>query len=162
MLDKLLHLLHGLPPDLVVAVISSVPVVELRGGVPAGVFLLHLPLWRVYVVAVTANILCVTPILLGFEWVTGHLQDKPLVGPILRWALEHAEKKKAFVDRYGMWALTLWFAMPVPGFGAWSGVLVGPLAGLSFWRCLAALAIGTATAGAIVSGLVAGGVLVMK
>jgi hypothetical protein len=41
-------------------------------------------------------------------------------------------------------------------------VLVGPLAGLSFWRCLAALAMGTTVAGGIVSGLVAGGVLAMK
>ncbi len=116
MLDKMLVWLHGLPPDFVVAVISSAPVVELRGGIPAGVFLLKLPLWRVFIVAVIANILCVTPILLGFEWVTGHLQDKPLVGPILRWALEHAEKKKAFVGQArDVGADAVVRAVPIPG-----------------------------------------------
>jgi uncharacterized membrane protein len=159
MLEKMLHLLNGLPPDLVVALISSAPVVELRGGIPAGVCLLKLPLWRVFLVAVVANIIVVTPLLAGFEWMCEHFNQTPVIGRLLKWAVEHMHKRKPFVDKYGLLALTAWFATPVPGFGAWSGVILGPMAGISFWRCLACLAAGTTIAGGIVSALTMGGVL---
>ena len=41
---------------LYVFLISMVPLIELRGAIPAGV-LLDLPLWSVYVVAIIGNML---------------------------------------------------------------------------------------------------------
>lgn len=154
--------MHGLPPDLVVAALAGMPISEVRGGIPAGYFLLNLPLWRATVVAVLAEIAVLTPLLVGFEWMTKHLQQAPIIGPVVRWSLEHANKKKHFVEKYGMWAMTLWCAAPIPGFGGWSGFLIGPLAGLPFIQCFIAVVIGTAIQGSLVAGLVAGGHMVAR
>jgi len=159
MTERLLEMLQGLPPDLLVAVLSAAPVSELRGGIPVGLLVLHLPLWRVWLVAVVANILVVSPIVWGFEWLTDALEQRPVLGGIFRWAVHHARSKRAMVEKHGMWALTLWCALPVPGAGAWTGALIGPLVGMPFWRTMTCVALGTAIASGLVTALTLGGVL---
>ena len=160
MTEKLLHLLRGLPPDLIVAVLSALPVSELRGGIPAGVAM-GLSLWRVWIVAVLANIISVIPVLLGFEWAAEVFANKPVLGGLVSWLIKRARSKEQAVRRYGVWALTLFVAVPLPVTGAWTGALVASVFGMPFWRALACIAIGVLLASGIVSALTMAGVLVV-
>ncbi len=160
MTEKLLSLLHGLPPDLIVGVLSALPVSELRGGIPAGVAL-GVPLWRVWLVAVVANIISVIPVLLGFEWAAEVFANKPLLGGMVTWLIRRARSKQPLVERHGIWALTLFVAIPLPVTGAWTGALVASVFGMPFWRALACIALGVLIASAIVTVLTMGGVLVV-
>ena len=54
---------HGLPAELVVLVISTLPIFELRGGIPLGAFL-ELAWWKTYLMAVIGNLIPVVPLLL--------------------------------------------------------------------------------------------------
>lgn len=161
MTDKLLAMLAGLPPDVIVAALSALPVSELRGGIPAGVAL-GLPLWRVWPVAVVANILSVIPVLLCFEWVSDTFVDKPVLGGFITLLLRRARSKKDAVDRYGVWALALFVAIPLPVTGAWTGALVGSVFGMGFWRALACIAVGVLIASGIVTALTVAGVFVVS
>lgn len=158
MTQTLLHALNGLPHLLIVGLLSAAPVSELRGGIPVGLLLYKLPLWHVWIVAVIANIVVVAPIVAGFEWLTNTVEKKPLVGGVLRWAVHHARSRQAMVEKYGMVALTFWCALPLPGAGAWTACLLGPLVGMRFWRTMLCIALGVMIASGIVTGLTLGGV----
>ncbi len=158
MTDKLLSLLQGLPPDLIVAILSALPVSELRGGIPAGVAL-GLPVWRVWIVAVLANIVSVIPVLLGFEYVADLLAEKPVLGRFVAWLIRRARAKEEAVRRYGPWALTLFVAVPLPVTGAWTGAIVASVFGIRFRRAIACISVGVLLASAIVTALTLAGVL---
>jgi len=161
MTERLLQALRDLPPDVIVAILSALPVSELRGGIPAGAAL-GLPIWRVWLVAVAANILSVMPVLAGFEWVANALAEKPLLGRVVAWLIRRARSKKELVDRHGVWALTLFVAVPLPVTGAWTGALVGSVFGMPFWRAMACIAVGVLLASVIVTVLTLAGVFTVQ
>ncbi|MBC7288052.1 MAG: small multi-drug export protein [Armatimonadetes bacterium] len=160
MTEKLLAALHGLPPDVIVAVLSALPVSELRGGIPAGVAL-GLSLQRAWLVAVLANIISVIPVLLGFEWFSELCIHRPLLGSIVGWLIRRARSKEEAVRRHGAWALTLFVGIPLPMTGAWTGALIASVFGMPFWRALGCIILGVLMASAIVSSLTVAGVLVV-
>ena len=88
----------GIPGDLIVIILSALPVSELRGGIPAG-FVLDLPVWRTFVLAVVANVLSVVPILLWAEWAASKLGRWP---PLGRFSDVRSEVR---VSRCTPWAL---------------------------------------------------------
>ncbi|MCX7600212.1 MAG: small multi-drug export protein [Armatimonadetes bacterium] len=162
MTEKLFEALHGLPADLIVAVLSAAPISELRGGIPVGLLALKLPLWRVWLVAVMANIIAVAPLAAGLDWLTHVLADKPVVGKIFRWSVRRAERKKDLVDRYGFPALVFFCAVPLPGTGAWTSAMIGPLVGMRFRTTMAAVALGVIIASGIVTALTLAGVFAVQ
>lgn len=147
----------GVPPILVVAILSALPVSEIRGGIPAGIAL-GLPLWRTLLFGIPCNVLSVVPVLLWFEPASKYLADKPVIGGFIRWLLRRARKREAAVRKYGVFALTLFVAVPLPVTGAWTGSIVASVFGLEFWRSLLCVVLGVCIASIIVS-LVCLGVL---
>jgi uncharacterized membrane protein len=140
----------GVPPVLVVAILSALPVSEVRGGIPAG-FALGVPLWRTLLFAIPCNVLSVVPVLLWFEPASKYLGDKPLIGGLIRWLLRRARKREQAVRKYGVLALTLFVAVPLPVTGAWTGSIVASVFGLDFWRSLLCVVLGVCIASTIVS-----------
>ncbi len=161
MTERLLHALQGLPPEVIVAILSALPVSELRGGIPAGVAL-GLPVFRTWLVAVIANIASVVPVVLLFKWAADLLSDKPLLGGLVSWLIKRARAKQPVVERHGVWALTLFVAIPLPVTGAWTGAVVASVFGMRFWRAMACIALGVLIASAIVTALTLGGVLAIS
>lgn len=162
MTEKLFEALRGLPPDLIVAALSATPVSELRGGIPVGLLVLKLPLWRVWLAAVVANILAVAPLAAGLDWLTRVLADKPVVGKLFRWSIRRAESKKDVVAKYGFPALVFFCAIPLPGTGAWTSAMIGPLVGMRFAKTMAAVALGVLIASGIVTALTLAGVFAVQ
>jgi len=148
------HIQHALlsahlPPWLVVAVLAAMPVSEVRGAVPAGLFL-GLSLWTIVPLVVPCSVLPTIPILLWFEPVAAYLSDKPVIGRLIRWVLAKARKRDDLVRRYGVFALTLFAAVPLPMFGTWTGAPIAVVFGMPFWRSLACLFLGACIQTALV------------
>ena len=140
----------GVPPILVVAILSALPVSEIRGGIPAGLAL-GLPLWWTLLFGIPCNVLSVVPVLLWFEPASKYLGDKPVIGGLIRWLLRRARKREKAVRKYGVFALTLFVAVPLPVTGAWTGSIVASVVGLEFWRSLLCVVLGVCIASIIVS-----------
>ena len=108
--------------------------------------------------AIVSNVLSVLPIVLGFNWVAERLADKPLVGRLITGLIRRARSKEEMVKKHGVWAVTLFVAIPLPVTGAWTGSLVAAVFGMRFGRVLFCLTVGVIIASAIITSLTLAGV----
>jgi len=134
--------------------ISMVPLVELRAGIPAGVAM-GLD-WRVAVALCTIGNMVPVPIIFFFarrvlEWGA----DKPVIGKFFTWCLKKGhhggEKLKAKAGKGMFWALLLFVGIPLPGTGAWTGTLAASLLDLDFKKSIVAITCGVLLAAVIIT-----------
>ena len=145
--------LHETPlgEALLTMLISMLPVVELRGGLPAGVAM-GLPVPAAFLASLIGNMIPVPFIILFvrplFKWIRVHIPK--LEGFVSR--LEaRAKAKSANVVRYQTWGLLLFVAVPLPGTGAWTGALIAALLDLRLKLAVPAITAGVFLAGIIIS-----------
>ncbi len=149
-------------PEMVVVLLSAAPISEVRGGIPYGLAVAQFPLWKTLLLAIPANVIIAVPVLLGFNWAAANLADKPLLGRVISHVLRKARSKEEMVNKYGVWAVTLFVAVPLPVTGAWTGSAVAAVFGMDFWRALGCVALGVMLAGAIVTLATCGGIEAYK
>ena len=153
---------------LYIFLISMVPLVELRGAIPAAQFIhemdssFSMPL--AYLIAVVGNMLPVPIIFLFARKVLEWGADKPVIGGFFSFCLEKGhkggEKLKQKTGGGLYWALLLFVGIPVPGTGAWTGTLAASLLDMDFKKSSVYIMGGVILAGIIMgtlSLLVAGG-----
>ncbi len=128
------------------------PVVELRGAVPAGAAM-ELPFWPVYLVSVLGNLLPVPFLVLFAKTVLQKLATLPKVGGFFSGIIKKADQKAAEIGSYEKWGLFVLVAIPLPGTGAWTGSLVAALLRMRLGSAFLVIA-----AGVLASGLIMGGV----
>lgn len=117
----------GLPDWATLMAISAMPVVELRGGVPVGIWM-GMPTARVFGLCVAGNMIPIPVILLALK--SGFVQR--LAKPVLDRA---REKASSFGDEESQaLALTLFVGIPLPGTGAWTGAMGAFLLGMPFQK----------------------------
>lgn len=136
--------------------ISMLPVVELRLGLPYGIAIgLNYPL--ALISAVVGNLLPVPFIIMFIKNVLAFLREKiaKLDGFITRLE-ERAHLKSEVVTKYGQIGLCLLVAIPLPGTGAWTGALVAALMGMNLRKAMPAIIIGVLIASAIMTGVTFG------
>ena len=135
-----------------VFLISMLPLIEIRGAMPYAVFW-GLPLVPSIIVAVIGNMLPVPFIFLFARKVLEWGKDKKVIGPFFTWCLEKGEKggrkleEKAGRGLY--WALFLFVGIPLPGTGAWTGMLAASILNMDFRKSTLAALAGVLLAGAI-------------
>lgn len=131
--------------------VSMIPVVELRGGIPFGVTQ-GLPVWAAYLAAVTGNILPVPFILVYirnvFKWMRRHL---PRLNRLVDRLERKAHLKGQTVTKYKYLGLILFVAIPLPGTGAWTGALAAAFLDMPLRKALPSILIGILIAGAAIS-----------
>ena len=133
------------------ALVSMLPVVELRGGIPFGVAA-GLPLPLAALAAIIGNMLPIPFLILFtrrvFEWL--HRRIPMLEGLISKMEAK-ADSKKDLVLKYKFWGLLLLVAIPLPGTGAWTGALVATVMDLRLKSAMPAIFCGVLAAAVIVS-----------
>ena len=138
--------------------ISMLPVVELRGGLPAGVAM-GLPISVAFAASLAGNMIPVPFIILFvrplFQWVRIHI---PKLEGFISHLEARAEAKSADVLRYQTWGLLIFVAIPLPGTGAWTGTLAGSILDMKFKDVVKACMGGVLLAG-IIMGLASAGLL---
>lgn len=155
--QRLVEALHGLPGPYIVAITSMLPVLEVRGGVIAGL-LLGLPAGPTLVYACLGNFLAITPALLFVEPMSRWLYQNRFTNRLFHRAFEHAKRKEAFINKWGVLGLTLFMLPPIPGNGAWTAVIIAIALGLHRGRALGAIYLGIILSGALVALLTYGGI----
>lgn len=154
-MSSLVTWLGWLPDQLIVILIAALPVIELRGAIPVGVWLLGLPTWEVFLLAMVGNILPLPFIFWLLPPLRRWATHWPVIGPALRWAEERAMKRRHQVETYGFWGLVAFVGVPLPGTGAWTGALVAVLLNMNPWRGFLACSLGVLAAGVLISVLAA-------
>lgn len=135
---------------------AMIPVVELRGAIPAGTAA-GLEPWEAFVLACLGNMVPVPFIILFARRLLIVLRRKykKLNNLILR-IQNRAKDKAQLVRDYEMLGLILLVAIPLPGTGAWTGALVAAIMKLDLKYAVSAIGIGVLIAGGIVMGLTYG------
>jgi len=144
--------LRDLPPAVTVALVATLPVIELRGAIPVGAAL-GLGPWETFVAAVIGNIIPVIPLVYLLDPVQGWLRrnfkafDRFFVWLFARTRARHSDRYEKMKDL----ALILFVALPLPGTGGWTGAAAAFVFGVKKGRALLLISIGIVLAGIAVT-----------
>ncbi len=135
------EVLGALPRELIIFIVSMIPLVELRGGlILAPIF--DIEIWRAVLICLAGNIVpipfilwFITPI---FNWLKKTKLFRPLVEKLEKKSMGKSEK----IQKYEFWGLMFFVGIPLPGTGAWSGALIAALLNIKFKKALPAIILG--------------------
>ena len=134
--------------------ISMVPLVELRGGVPFGI-IKGIPWQQAPAPRMFANMIPVPIIFFFARKVLVWGADKRVIGKFFTFCLEKGahggEKLQAKAGRGIYVALLLFVGIPLPGTGAWTGTLAASMLDLDFKKSVLAVVLGVLLAGIIMT-----------
>ncbi len=137
-------------PESVVAVLSLIPVSEIRGALIAA-RAYDLNVIYAFIIGFIGNMLPVPFILLFIRKIFDWMKKIPKLGPIVDRLLARADRKCSALGKYELWGLFIFVAIPLPGTGAWTGALVANVANMRFKKSLPIIALGVFVAGLIMS-----------
>ena len=135
------------------ALVSMVPLIELRGGVPIAVGMgLDYP--TALIVCAVANMIPVPIIYFFARKVLLWGRDKKYIGKFFTFCLEKGEKGgqklTRTAGRSGLFvALMLFVGIPLPGTGAWTGTLAASFLNMGIRSTTLAVSLGVIIAGII-------------
>ena len=123
MMGGLLSLSFG--KQLIVFIISMLPILELRGGLIAA-SLLKLPPLESYIIAIVGNVIPVPFILLLINKILRAMEKSrfKLFNKIHSFLHKKIMKNKDSIEKYGFWGLVIFVGIPLPGTGAWTGAII--------------------------------------
>ena len=138
------------------ALVSILPVAELRGGIPFGVAL-GLAHWKAFLAAVVGNVLPLPFIVVYirriFQWMRQHF---PALDKSVDKLEQKAHLKGKKVTKFKYWGLLIFVAIPLPGTGGWTGALVAAFLDMPLRKAIPALFFGVLIAGFLVTGITYG------
>lgn len=131
--------------------VSMIPVVELRGGIPFGVAA-GLPVWAAFLAAVIGNLIPVPFIIVYirriFQWMRRHM---PRLNSLVDKLERKAHLKGQRVTKYKYLGLMLFVAIPLPGTGAWTGSLAAAFLDMPLRKAIPSVIMGVLIAGMAIS-----------
>ncbi len=134
-----------------VFLISMLPIVELRGAIPFGIYGEQaLPIVPVVIISIIGNMLPVPFLVLFGGKVLRYFASFEKFGKPFRKILELGEKKVSKLNKSLFWGLFTFVAIPLPGTGAWTGALISITLGLDLKKSLPPIFLGVLGAGAII------------
>ena len=128
--------------------IAMVPVLELRGAIPAGIAA-GLPPAAAAAAAILGNLVPIPFLILLLRRIFGWLRKSS-------WVERRAHLKGRIVKKYRTIGLIILVAIPLPGTGAWTGALVADVLDLRLRTALPAIALGVLIAGIITTTVTCG------
>lgn len=144
--------------------ISMVPLVELRLGVPYGIGM-GIPWYKALPVSMVGNMIPVPFIFFFARKLLCWGKDKKVIGGFCRFCLDKGEKGgKKLQEKAGRGiyvALLLFVGIPLPGTGAWTGTLAASMLDLDFKKSVSAVMLGVLLAGIIMTVLSLLGVMAL-
>ena len=131
--------------------VSMLPVVELRGGVPFGVALGLNPA-EALAAGVVGNMIPTPFIVVYIRRILKWMRCKsPKLGRLVSSLEKKAHLKGRVVSKYKYLGLYVFVAIPLPGTGAWTGALAGAFLDMPLRRALPSILCGVITAGIIMT-----------
>lgn len=156
MAEMIWEAFKGLDDFIKVFLLSMFPVTELRVTLPMAMAL-GMPFYKAFIAAYLGNILPVPFILLLLEPLSSRL---PFFANFVSRVSVRSGRQREKIEKYGLWGLLFFVAVPLPVTGVWTGSLFASVLRLPFWPSLAVIWTGAFLAAVVVS-LAAHGVLTL-
>ncbi|MCF0148501.1 MAG: small multi-drug export protein [Clostridium sp.] len=154
MVDSLINwftsTLSFMPKEVVVFIISMVPILELRGGLIAA-SLLGIGVVEAIIICIVGNIVPIPFILFFITPIFNYMKKTKLFRPLVEKLEEKSMAKSDQIKKYEFWGLALFVGIPLPGTGAWTGALIAALLGIDVKKASLSIFIGILIATAIMT-----------
>ncbi len=134
---------------LYVILISAMPILELRAGLPIAIYLGFRPT-EAYMLAIFGNFLPVPFLLILLERLLIFAKKFKTIWRFYDIISKRVETRKKIIEKFGYFGLALFVAIPVPGTGAWTGCLLSFLLRLNILKSSIAIFSGIVIAGLII------------
>lgn len=138
--------------EIIVFIVSMLPILELRGGVLAG-YWMDLPLWTTSLISVVGNLLPIPFILMFIESIFAFLLKHHWGEKLVHKIKDRALTKSDSIRKAEFWGLLIFVAIPLPGTGAWTGALVAEMLQIDRKKAFLAIALGVVGALVIMTSL---------
>jgi len=150
-LDEMLAL--NLPKDLIVVLIGTLPIFELRGALPVAINLFGFPWYYALFLSILGNMLPVPFLLLFWDRLSNFLARIGIFQRYLKWLFQRTRRQSFNIAKYKFIGLLVFVAVPVPFTGAWTASLIAIVLGMKFLPAFMAIFGGVIVAGVIVTAL---------
>lgn len=134
--------------EIIIFVISLMPILELRGGLIAASLLNMNPVTS-FLICFIGNLLPVPFILWFITPIFDRLKKTKRLSKLVHKIEGKANSKKDQIEKYQFWGLLLFVGVPLPGTGAWTGSLIASMVGMNKKKSLLAVFLGVTMAGMI-------------
>ena len=143
--------------DILVFIISMMPILELRGGLIAA-SILKIPFVKALIICLIGNILPIPFILFFLNYVFDLLSKWKVTKKLVDWIKKRTLSKKDTLEKYGYLGILLFVGIPLPGTGMWTGSMLVVLLGMNRKKAIPYIILGILLASVIMS-IVSYGVL---
>ena len=133
--------LSFMPKELVVFIISMIPILELRGGLIAA-SLLGIGVVKAVFLCIVGNIIPIPFILFFITPIFNWMKKTKLFRPMVEKLEKKSMAKSDQIQKYEFWGLALFVGVPLPGTGAWTGALIASLLGIKTKKASLAILLG--------------------
>jgi uncharacterized membrane protein len=157
----MIDFLQNLPKELAVIISAAVPISEVRGAIPLGLYL-GLPFLKVILLSILGNIIPIIPTLFLLNPLSERLRRFSIFKKFFDWLFERTKKKADLIQRYEAIGLMLFVGVPLPMTGAWTGCVAASLFKIKFRYAFPAIVGGVIIAAVIVGILCQLGILAIN
>ncbi len=140
----------GLSPALVIITIAMLPVIELRGAIPVGMFLYQMHWTEAAMLSIIGNMIPIPLVLLFCESFFRLVRKTGIGVRFTDWLYRRTRRKGRIVEKYQALGLSIFVGIPLPVTGAWTGSLAANIFGIRFWRAMFFIFLGVLMAAVIV------------
>ena len=136
--------------EIVIFIISMVPILELRGGLLVSK-LLDVSITTAIPICIIGNIIPIPFILLFIKQIFKWMKKIKIFRGLIEKLENRAMSRSDNINKYEFWGLVLFVGIPLPGTGAWTGSLIAALLDIDFKKAILAELLGIAIATVIMS-----------
>ncbi len=145
---SIINAFNGLDKNLVIFLISCMPILELRGGLIAATLLKLNPITS-FIICFIGNILPIPFILYFITPLFDKLKKTKFLNKFVTKIENKAYSKKEQIEKKEFLGLLLFVGIPLPGTGAWTGTLIASMINMNKKKALLASLLGVVLAGII-------------
>ena len=138
--------------ELIVFLISLMPILELRGGLIAAA-LLGLDIVPAFIICIIGNLLPIPFILWFITPIFNKLKKTKHLSKFVNKIEKKALSKKDKIEKAEFWGLFFFVGIPLPGTGGWTGSLIASLINMDKKKAMLAITCGVLLAGVIVGSI---------
>ena len=150
LVEFFIDIFGGINKEVVIFIISLMPILELRGGLLAA-SLLDVEFLSAAVICIVGNVLPIPIVLLFLKKVLDLFEKWNVTKKIVTWLEKKVDEKREQIDKYGYLGLIIFVGIPLPGTGAWTGSLLAVMLGLNRKKSFVCILIGVMMAAIIMS-----------
>ena len=147
--ERWFNVLDFIPVALRILILAAVPILEQKAAIPVGI-IAGLPVWEVYILTLIGAALPSPFIIWFIEHIFQFLRRYPLMDKIITGFETKTRGKSGNIQKYKLFGLVLFVAIPLPGTGVWTGSLAAVLLGLEKKSAVLAVFMGALVCGLII------------